>query len=87
MKHQWKRTKSQTRVLQHKKTTEELRSSLDCASKFDFVGGGVNEIAGSDLAGAKMELKRISDAIENGIKKFPLLECYVPHLKIFFYYD
>jgi len=43
--------------------------------KFDFVGGGVNEIAGSDLTGAKMELKRISDAIENGIKNFPILGC------------
>ena len=30
-----------TSDLQHKKTAEELRSSLDCASKFDFVGGGV----------------------------------------------
>ena len=70
MKHQWKRTKSQTRVLQHKKTTEELRSSLDCASKFDFVGGGVDEIAGSDLAGAKWNSNAFQMQLRMGSKSF-----------------
>lgn len=59
-------------LLQYEKAKEELRSGLEFALKFDFVGGGAIEIAGSDLTGAKMDLKRISDAIENGIERFPI---------------
>ena len=61
--------------LQHEEAAKKLRNGLEYAAKFDFVGGGSTNILPNNLTGANMELKRISNAIEDGIAKFPKLGC------------
>lgn len=56
--------------LQHEEAAKKLRNGLEYAAKFDFVGGGSTNILPNNLTGANMELKRISNAIELGLRSF-----------------
>ena len=49
--------------------------ALEDASKFDFVGGGATNIAEPQLTGAHIDLILLFEAVEEGIKQYPVVGC------------
>ena len=46
--------------------------ALEDASTFDFVGGGATNIAKHQLTGAHIDLKLLFEAVEKGIRQYPV---------------
>ena len=49
--------------------------ALEDASTFDFVGGGATNIAKHQLTGAHIDLKLLLEAVEKGIRQYPVPGC------------
>jgi hypothetical protein len=54
---------------------EEQIQALKDASAFDFVGGGATNIAKDDLTGSRIDLQLLCEAVEEGIKQYPIAGC------------
>ena len=54
---------------------EDQMKALEDASKFDFVGGGATNIAKPQLTGAHIDLILLFEAVEEGIKQYPVVGC------------